>query len=105
MSTLTEATLIGFIKKDAVKRLDVIQGENRRYRIVAAISQDKVPFALFTSRGHAREWVSLDRLMQHISEIFEGKPPPIRLKLAQTQPASPAPPTQPGEILNEDRLK
>lgn len=81
MNTINEAELIDFVKNKVVKKLAIIQNEAGRYQIVVNLTWKQGDLDLLTTRGKNREWVSLDRLIRHIQEKYEGPLPPISLSL------------------------
>lgn len=80
MNTVSEAELTDFVKNRAVKRLNIIQNESGRYKIVVNLTWKEGDWNLVTTRKTIREWASLDRLARHIQENY-GIPPAISLSL------------------------
>ena len=81
MSTIIESELADFVLNGAVKHLHLIQTEAGKYQIVINLTWKKGDWHLVTSRGKPREWASLDRLVRHIREKYDGAIPPISLTL------------------------
>jgi hypothetical protein len=87
MNTLSEAELTDFVKNKAVKRLNIVQNESDKYRIVVNLTWKEGDWHLVTTRKTIREWASLDRLARHIRENY-GIPPSISLSLHQLENAT-----------------
>ncbi|MEY3200729.1 MAG: hypothetical protein RIR70_279 [Pseudomonadota bacterium] len=81
LSSISESELTDFVANGAVKHLHLIQTEAGKYQIVINLTWKKGDWHLMTSRGKAREWASLDRLVRHIREKYDGAIPPISLSL------------------------
>lgn len=80
INTIGEAELVDFIKNKAVKRLNIVQNDNK-YQIIVNLTWKDGDFTLITTRKTPREWASLDRLARHICEKYNGDLPPINLLL------------------------
>lgn len=74
MNTLSEAELTDFVKNKAVRRLNIVQNEAGKYRIVVNLTWKEGDWNLVTTRKTIREWASLDRLTRHIRENYSTIP-------------------------------
>lgn len=81
MNTVSESELTDFVKNKAVKKLQIVENEAGKYRIVINLTWKEGDWHLVTTRGKPREWASLDRLARHINEKYDGELPPISLSL------------------------
>lgn len=72
MTTISESELTLLIKSKGLKRLLVIQSEDRKYRVAATLNNQEGELELVTYRKKPREWASLDRLAKHIQDRYEG---------------------------------
>jgi hypothetical protein len=87
MSTISESELIDAIRNKAIKRFEILQNDEGKFRIIVHLSKTSVrsiwkegALIVITTRNDPREWVSLDRLVTHIRTKY-GAVPPISLTL------------------------
>jgi len=86
MSEVSEAELTDFLKNKAVKKINIIQNKTNKYQISIILTWKEGEWHLTTTRGKFREWVSLDRLTNHMRKKYNGVLPPITLKLNTNRP-------------------
>ena len=80
MNTISESELALVAKTRALKRMNIIQTEAGRYRVIVNLNNQEDELELVTFRKTTREWSSLDRLIKHIQEKY-GAMPNITLSL------------------------
>lgn len=87
MNTISETDLIDAIRNKAIKRLNIVQTEDRKFRIVVTLAKVSIAgdwkegdLSLISTRNAPREWASLDRLEKHIRSRY-GAIPVISLSL------------------------
>jgi hypothetical protein len=72
MNTMLETDLMRQAK--FVKRIRIEETPDKRYRTHITIQKEEHEQLLITQRKIPKEWASLDRLIKHISSIYEGLP-------------------------------
>lgn len=77
MNTVTEAELKDFVQNGAVKSLHIKRVASGSYQLTVNLNWKKGDFHLVTSRKTVREWVSLDRLANHINKTYQITPATI----------------------------
>jgi len=82
VNTINDAELTDFIKNGAIQGLAIIQTEQETYRIQVNLTWKEGDWTVITTRGNVKEWVSLDILVRHIREKYDGTVPPINLILS-----------------------
>ena len=81
MNAVSEAEVADFIRNKAVKRMNIIQTDDGKYRIVVTLTWKTGDWNLVNARRHPRKWASLDRLSRHILSEYGEDLPPINLVL------------------------
>lgn len=79
--TLTEAELADFLEHKAVQKLLFVQLGKDRYEVITIITWKPGHWRLLTQRKKPREWVSLDRMANHMLSKCSNGVPPIELIL------------------------
>lgn len=83
MNTMYETDLVRHAK--FVKRIRIEQTPDSKYLTYITIQKEDHEQLLITQRKIPKEWASLDRLVKHLSSIYENLPegsfPPITIKL------------------------
>lgn len=70
MSTISESELEDAGRNDAIRTLDIVQQKNGKFRLLVQLTWKGGMYTVETQRKHAREWSSLDRLINHIKEHY-----------------------------------
>ncbi len=81
MNAVSEGEVADFIRNKAVKRMNIIQTDGGKYRIVVTLTWKPGDWNLVNARRQPRKWASLDRLARHIINEYGGDLPPINLVL------------------------
>jgi hypothetical protein len=82
-----EAELIDSFKNNAVQQIKILQTSTDKYQLVITLSWKGGDWKLATTRNTPREWVSLDRLTNHILNKYHNFCSPISLVLRSQSPA------------------
>ncbi|KWF77582.1 hypothetical protein WL93_26570 [Burkholderia diffusa] len=87
MNTINETDLIDAIRNKAIKKFNIVQTAEGKYRIFVNLSKISISsdwkegdLTLISTRNSPREWASLDRLEKHIRMKY-GAIPAISLSL------------------------
>ena len=80
MSTIRESELVMMLRSKALKRLHIIQTQQKKFIIKVNLNNQENELDLVTFRKKPREWASLDRLVKHIQKKY-GAIPPTTLSL------------------------
>lgn len=80
MDKISETLLLESIKNKAVKHLEIRQTQEGGYELIVYLIWKETPSILMTSRDTVREWVSYERLINHINENY-SKIPEIKVTL------------------------
>ena len=81
MNTISDRELADNVKNGAVKEFRIVQNVAGKYEIVVKLAWKEGEVVLQSQRKKAREWASLDRLVRHIRENYNGSVPTILLTL------------------------
>lgn len=81
MNAISEAEFTDYLQNKVVKRINIVQSDAGKYRIVIALTWKKGEWDLLTTRGKPRQWASLDRLVRHLHEQYGGALPKITLTI------------------------
>ena len=82
MSTISEADLLDNARNHAIKRIEIVQGKNRKYQLIVNLIWKEGDLVVVTTRKKPREWVNLNRLALHMIENY-GVIPEINLTFYQ----------------------
>lgn len=77
---INEQALIDNLVNNSVTTMQVVQGEDGKFRIYVTLTWKEGQQLLETQRKTARAWASLDRLTRHINQKYRNAPV-IELKL------------------------
>ena len=82
MSTISEADLLDNARNRAIRRIQIVQSENRKYQLIVNLIWKEGDLVVVTTRKKPREWVNLNRLALHMIENY-GVIPEINLTFYQ----------------------
>lgn len=85
MSTIVESEWRSYLQNNAVTHIEILQCENRKYRVKVKLTWKDGEQLLMAARGNPREYADIDTIVNLISDNIKGKVPPIKLTLYQFQ--------------------
>lgn len=85
MSTIVESEWRSYLQNDAVTHIEVLQCENKKYRVKVKLNWKEGEQLLMAARGKPREYADIETIVSLISDNMKGKAPPINLTLYQSQ--------------------
>lgn len=81
MKPIGEAELTDLANNNAIEQFNITESKNGNYQITVKLTWKSEKCRLVTARNKPREWVSLDRLIKHIKEKYNGNIVTINLSL------------------------
>ncbi|PKD39860.1 hypothetical protein CWO84_13320 [Methylomonas sp. Kb3] len=82
---IEEAELVEFVKAKAVREINIVQSQSKKYRIVTKLTWKEGSFLLVSYRKRVREWSTLDTLFRYIRDTYEDITIPIRLTFVSSE--------------------